>query len=207
MKRNEKLKIIISEMKKRKDYNRKNNININKYKKYTFRNNKTISSSSFKEIYLKISNLYNLFLKNGSIKKEKNKKCNTPKEEAIYMLSYIEIQIDALKNKFRDFYNSDYINNDLMKKIKNNIERKHKIEKGEILRNIEKEKFLKFQEEIEDKMNRILFIQRRKTYIDYGLNALRKNKFNSSKTEKEGEPIFDDFMFDKNELINFESKI
>ena len=81
---------------------------------------------------------------------------------------------------------------DLMRKIKNSIENKHKLEKGIILRLKEKEKFKYFQENIEEKMNKILFLQKRKTIPLYNLNNINKKK-NYSVEKKIN---FEDFMFD-----------
>lgn len=220
IKRNEVLKNIIIDMKKGKYFKKKNNdnniktnnIHRNKIKLRNNNNNISISISPFsisKDLYLRIENLYNKCKMNDSAKKEKEKekkkKTNNYKEEIIHMLSYIEWCIDRLKNKFRIYNRYDYPNHDLLKKIKNDIEKKHKVEKAELLRLKEKEKFLKFQEEVSNKMNRIIFIQRRKINTEYNLNNLEKYKNYNSDGENKRELAFEDFMFDKDDFINFQN--
>ena len=209
IKRNELLKNQISDMKKGKYFIRKNNNFSNKYKKkkYKQNNNDSTSFSLGKQLYLRVLNLYNLFQKNYSETNEKTIKFNNYKEEIIYMLSYIERKIDMLEDKFSVYNKSDYSNYELMRKIKNDIEKRHKIQKGEMLRSKEKAKFIKFQEEIERKINRIIFIQRRKTNSKYDMKKIGKNKEYNSYGENKNEPNFEDFMFDKNEFINFENNI
>ena len=212
IKRNYLLNIQVSDMKKGKFLTKKNNINnmINQLKnKYKLRNNKnkpSYSSSIGKEVFLRISNLYNLLYKiDDTIEKEENKKSKN-KQDIIHMLSYIETNIDILKNKFKVYNNPEYENYEEMKKIKNEIEKRHKIEKGEMLRLQEKEKYLKFQEEIENKMNRIFFIQKRKTNVDNVLNSFgyNYNKNNFKREKNKGQPIFEDFMFENKDYFNFE---
>ena len=201
IKRNELLRNQISDMKKEKKNNNNNSSNIlyfkNRQKYENNTNNKDIFPSSVtdsKDLYSRIENIYNLFKKNDSTKKDKKKKLNkNKKEDIIHMLTYIENNIDKLNNKFITYNINDYKNYELMRKIKNNIERKHKIQKSEMLRLKEKEKFLKFKEEIERKMNRIIFIQKRKINNDYDLKIIRNNNFNSY-SEKQGEPNFYDFI-------------
>ena len=215
IKRNEVLKNIIMDMKTGKYFRKKNNniqnnnINSNKSKMKNY--NINISSSSpfsvSKELYSRIEDLYNKCKSyDNTIKKTKKKKLINNKEEIISMLSYIECSIDKLKNKFRMYNRLDYRGHEMVKKIRNDIEKKHKIEKGEILRLQEKEKYLKFQEEIENKMNRIFFIQKRKTNVDNVLNSFgyNYNKNNFKREKNKGQPIFEDFMFENKDYFNFE---
>ena len=189
---------------KKKNSNFSSKFKKNKYK----RNNNFSSSLSLgKKLYSRVLNLYNLFKKNDSETNEETVKFNNYKEEIIYMLSYIERKIDILEDKFSVYNKSDYSNYELMRKIKNDIEKRHKIQKGEMLRMKEKEKFIEFQEEIERKINRIIFIQRRKISTKYDMNKIGKNKEYNSDGEFKREPTFEDFMFDKNEFINFENNI
>ena len=108
------------------------------------------------------------------------------------MLTVIELFVVILKSKLNFKDKGDILKYDLMKKIKNRIENEHKIEKGIILRLKEKEKFQSFQENIEEKMNKILFLQKRKTVPLYKLNNNKKKK-NVSVEKKLN---FEDFMFD-----------
>lgn len=213
--RHELLKNQLSDIKKGKYLNKyntnsNNNININKFgsKLKLKKNNKSNSPSLSKEVLLKIENLYNKCKINEPKKKEKNKKKNNNiKEEIIFMLTYIESCIDRLMTQFKSYNTIDYSNYELMKKLKNDIERKHKIENADMARIKEKENFIKFQQEIENKSHKIIFIQRRKVYCDYGLKYFGNNKKYKSDNDNQGQPTFEDFMFDKNEIYNFENKI
>ena len=209
IKRNELLKIQVSDMKKGKYITKKNNNFSTNFKKNKYKRNNNTSTSFFlgKQLFLRVLNLYNFMQKNDSEINEKTMKFNNYKEQIIYMLSYIERKIDILEDKFSAYYKSDYSNYELMRKIKNDIEKRHKIQKGEMLRSKEKERFIKFQEEIERKINRIIFIQRRKVNSKYDIDKIGKNKECNSDVEYKREPTFEDFMFDKNEFINFENNI
>ena len=212
--RHELLENQLSDIKKGKylynyNYNNYSN-NINKFgsKIKLKNNNKSNSPSLSKEVISKIENLYNKCKINEPKKKDKNKKKNNNiKETMIYMLSYIENCIDKLMTQFRSYNTIGYSNYELMKKIKNDIERKHKIENADIARIKEKENFIKFQQEIENKSHKIKFIQRRKVYCDYGLNYFGKNTIYKSYKDNQRQPTFEDFMFDKNEVYDFDNKI
>lgn len=212
--RHELLKRQLSDIKKGTYLNKYNyNYDINYSNKFgskiKLKNNyKNNSSTLSKELILKIENLYNKCIINEPKKKEKNKKkTNNIKEEIIFMLSYIENCIDRLMTQFRNYNTIGYSNYELMKKIKNDIERKHKIENADKVRIREKENFIKFQQEIENKSHKIIFTQRRKVYCDYGLNYFGKNKKYKTDKDNQGQPTFEDFMFDKNEIHDFDNKI
>jgi hypothetical protein len=79
-----------------------------------------------------------------------------------------------------------------MRKIKNEIEHKHKIEKGQILRLKEKERFKNFQEEIEEKIKKILFLQKRRIIPVYNWDNMNKEKIFTHERKLN----FEDFMFD-----------
>ena len=211
--RHELLKNQLSDIKKGKylnNYNINYSNNINKFgSKIKLKNNyKRNSPTLSKEVLSKIENLYNKCIINEPKKKDKNKKKNNNiKEEIIFKLSYIENCIDKLMTQFRSYNTIGYSNYELMKKIKNDIERKHKIENADIARIKEKENFIKFQQEIENKNHKIIFIQRRKVYCDYDLNNFGKNKKYKSYRDSHGQPTFEDFMFDKKEIYDFDNKI
>ena len=207
---NELLKNQISDMKKGKFYIHKYASNTFLKNNYKFNHKKNLSSTSNlslgKEIYSRISKLYNLFKADDHDKNEKGKKMYFG-EQIISMLTYIESKIDKLKDKFRIYNRTDYENYETMRKLKNDIEKRHKIEKGEMLRLKEKEKFYKFQEEIENKMKKIIFIQRRKNDTNYNINNFEKNRDYYANRKYLKEPNFEDFIYDKNDFINFDYKI
>ena len=207
---NELLKNQISDMKKGKFYIHKYASNTFLKNNYKFNHKKNLSSKSNlslgKEIYSRISKLYNLFKADDHDKNEKGKKMYFG-EQIISMLTYIESKIDKLKDKFRIYNRTDYENYETMRKLKNDIEKRHKIEKGEMLRLKEKEKFYKFQEEIENKMKKIIFIQRRKNDTNYNISNFEKNRDYYSNRKYLKEPNFEDFIYDKTDFINFDYKI
>ena len=169
----------------------KTNVNI-KQKIGNF-NNKPITEETLrKELYNKVEKLFDLCSKNisypDSLKANKDKF----KKDIIYMLTVIEFCIDNLKSKLNFKDRSNLIRYDLMRKIKNDIEHRHKIEKGEILRLQEKKKFKNFQEIIGEKMNKILFLQNRRQIPVYNLDNINKKKNSPDKKKL----TFEDFMFD-----------
>ena len=153
------------------------------------KNLKTESKS--KELLTKIENIFDLCISNIENPK-KLEEYKQKSKDIISMLTVIELFVVILKSKLNFKDKSDLQKYDLMRKIKNNIENKHKLEKGIILRLKEKEKFKYFQENIEEKMNKILFLQKRKTIPLYNLNNINKKK-NYSVEKKIN---FEDFMFD-----------
>ena len=153
------------------------------------KNLKTESKS--KELLTKIENIFDLCISNIENPKKLEEYKQKPKD-IISMLTVIELFVVILKSKLNFKDKIDLQKYDLMRKIKNSIENKHKLEKGIILRLKEKEKFKYFQENIEEKMNKILFLQKRKTIPLYNLNNINKKK-NYSVEKKIN---FEDFMFD-----------
>ena len=153
------------------------------------KNLKTESKS--KELLTKIENIFDLCISNIENPK-KLEEYKQKSKDIISMLTVIELFVVILKSKLNFKDKSDLQKYDLMRKIKNSIENKHKLEKGIILRLKEKEKFKYFQENIEEKMNKILFLQKRKTIPLYNLNNINKKK-NYSVEKKIN---FEDFMFD-----------
>ena len=108
------------------------------------------------------------------------------------MLTVIELLIVKLKSKLNVNDRSNKLKYELIRKIKNEIEHQHKIEKGQILRLKEKEKFKNFQEEIEEKSNKVLFLQKRRIIPVYNWNNMNKEK----KVHYVRKLNFEDFMFD-----------
>ena len=168
----------------------KKNIN-NKSKKVMNLKKNLKTESKSKELLTKIENIFDLCISNIENPK-KLEEYKQKSKDIISMLTVIELFVVILKSKLNFKDKSDLQKYDLMRKIKNNIENKHKLEKGIILRLKEKEKFKYFQENIEEKMNKILFLQKRKTIPLYNLNNINKKK-NYSVEKKIN---FEDFMLD-----------
>ena len=178
---------------------KKNIINI-KNKKSRSQNKKPITQESIrKELLSKIQKLYELCIKNievqnknndinSDIKSDKNK----INKDVIYMLAVIELFVVKLKSKLNVNDKSNILRYELIRKIRNEIDHKHKIEKGQLLRLKEKEKFKNLQEEIEEKTNKILFLRKRKIIPVYNWNNMNKEK----RIKFINKVNFEDFMFD-----------
>ena len=171
---------------------KKNVVNI-KQKRNKSLNKKPITKESLrKELLKKIENIYELCVKNIEDRQRFEDYEQKFKKDIIFMLTVIELFVVYLKSKLNFNDKSDIAKYDLMKKIKNDIEHRHKIEKGIILRLKEKERFLTFQEIIEVKMNKILFLQKRRIIPVYNLDNVNKKK----KYSVEKKINFEDLMFD-----------
>ena len=171
---------------------KKNVVNI-KQKRNKSLNKKQITKESLrKELLKKIENIYELCVKNIEDRQRFEDYEQKFKKDIIFMLTVIELFVVYLKSKLNFNDKSDIAKYDLMKKIKNDIEHRHKIEKGIILRLKEKERFLTFQEIIEEKMNKILFLQKRRIIPVYNLDNVNKKK----KYSVEKKINFEDLMFD-----------
>lgn len=168
----------------------KKNVN-NKSKKVMNLKKNLKTESKSKELLTKIENIFDLCISNIENPK-KLEEYKQKSKDIISMLTVIELFVVILKSKLNFKDKIDLQKYDLMRKIKNSIENKHKLEKGIILRLKKKEKFKYFQENIEEKMNKILFLQKRKTIPLYNLNNINKKK-NYSVEKKIN---FEDFMFD-----------
>ena len=171
---------------------KENTINI-KQKKSKSYNKKPITHESIrKELYSKIENLYELCSKNMQEQKYFQIYRDKSRKDYIFMLTVIEFFIVDLKSKLNFNDRSDLIKYDLIRKIKNDIEHKHKIEKGEILRLKEKEKYKMLTEVIEEKTNKILFLPKRRIIPVYNLENMKKKKV----IKREKKLNFEDLMFD-----------
>ena len=170
----------------------KNVVNIKQNRNKSL-NKKPITKESLrKELLKKIENIYELCVKNIEDRQRFEDYEQKFKKDIIFMLTVIELFVVYLKSKLNFNDKSDIAKYDLMKKIKNDIEHRHKIEKGIILRLKEKERFLTFQEIIEEKMNKILFLQKRRIIPVYNLDNVKKKK----KYSVEKKINFEDLMFD-----------
>ena len=171
----------------------KNNfINI-KQRKIRGLNKEPITQDSVrKELFSKIERLYELCLQNTENPNSNKLLKDKTKKDVIHMMTVIEFFIVKLKSKLNFNDKSNMAKYDLMRRIKNEIEHKHKIEKGQILRLKEKEKFKYFQDEIEEKMNKILFLTKRRIIPVYNLENMNKEK----RFIQERKLNFEDFMFE-----------
>jgi hypothetical protein len=171
----------------------KNVVNIKQKKSKSIKKKIITQESIRRELFVKIENLYELCLNHFEKPNKFLEYKDKFKKDIIYMLTVIELFIVYLKSKLNFNDKSDILKFDLMKRIKNEIEHKHKIEKGEILRLKEKEKFKYLQEIIEEKTNKILFLQKRRIIPVYNWDKMKKDRKYSFSEKKLN---FEDFMFD-----------
>ena len=171
----------------------KNVVNIKQKKSKSLKKKIITQESIRRELFVKIENLYELCLNHFEKPNKFLEYKDKFKKDIIYMLTVIELFIVYLKSKLNFNDKSDILKFDLMKRIKNEIEHKHKIEKGEILRSKEKEKFKYLQEIIEEKTNKILFLQKRRIIPVYNWDKMKKDRKYSFSEKKLN---FEDFMFD-----------
>ena len=171
----------------------KNVVNIKQKKSKSLKKKIITQESIRRELFVKIENLYELCLNHFEKPNKFLEYKDKFKKDIIYMLTVIELFIVYLKSKLNFNDKSDILKFDLMKRIKNEIEHKHKIEKGEILRLKEKEKFKYLQEIIEEKSNKILFLQKRRIIPVYNWDKMKKDRKYSFSEKKLN---FEDFMFD-----------
>ena len=168
-------------------------VNIKQKKSKSLKKKIITQESIRRELFVKIENLYELCLNHFEKPNKFLEYKDKFKKDNIYMLTVIELFIVYLKSKLNFNDKSDILKFDLMKRIKNEIEHKHKIEKGEILRLKEKEKFKYLQEIIEEKTNKILFLQKRRIIPVYNWDKMKKDRKYSFSEKKLN---FEDFMFD-----------
>ena len=168
-------------------------VNIKQKKSKSLKKKIITQESIRRELFVKIENLYELCLNHFEKPNKFLEYKDKFKKDIIYMLTVIELFIVYLKSKLNFNDKSDILKFDLMKRIKNEIEHKHKIEKGEILRLKEKEKFKYLQEIIEEKSNKILFLQKRRIIPVYNWDKMKKDRKYSFSEKKLN---FEDFMFD-----------
>ena len=124
------------------------------------------------------------------------KKIVTKEEIILDYLQKIEFVIDYLVNQF-DSYNkfkNSYLYDNL-RKIKNEIEKNHKIQKNMEQKLLEKERIKKLKIEIAKRYNKINFISKRKTN-DYYEIILKKEKKIIKNDDLIKDPKIEDFMYD-----------
>ena len=154
-------------------------------------NKKPILYKEVHEIY-KICKIFenNYFDENEELKDNKKK---TVDEEIIYMLKYIEFQVDELIKKVYSYHSS----NDKMPikkfifKIKFEIEKEHRKEKADLQKLLIKEKNKKLYEEIESRNQKIYFLPKKK--VDISIINQKKRKI-KKKLENEDENDLEGFL-------------
>ena len=122
-----------------------------------------------------------------------NKRMRSKEDEIIKMMEFIELTVGSLLNLFNYYNNPKYENYEIMKKIKSQIDKHHKVEKAVLFRSEVNNKFIKLREEINKRNNKIIFLQRRKMDL-YKDELNDKKNIHIYHNKKKYAPTFEDFM-------------
>ena len=156
------------------------------------------------KLYTTIEKLY-ITCQEIEIKKGENSRLNqtfsenrTKEEEILQMMEFIEIKITHLLNIFSIYKDPLNPNYELIRKLRNNLLRKRKIEKAELTRIENFIKYKKLITKVNNRNNKLLFLQNRKidmnnNYAEW-INENKKGK--KHKVNKFYLPTFEDFLFD-----------
>ena len=143
------------------------------------------------KLYLSIISLFKKFsqINYNNYEEILNNKKTLTEEEILFILQKIESQIDYLNNKFEIY---KIKNEEQMKILINNIDKKHKIEKTKKQREEEEDKNDKLKEKIEKRKNRVYLYPRRKIEKYFSF----QNKSIKFKLDEDiiKEPSFDDYI-------------
>ena len=174
---------------------------------HEFIKNKGIYNKVYKNNILIYNKIYNIFevckyfknkFKNDIFNFNSNNKNKISKEkEIILMLEYIEQVIDFLITKFIFYVNKGEDNKNLIKKIKNDIEKEHKMNKTKLLKIIDSEKIRLLKEKLQKKNNKIYILNSRKLDL-YDKFKISKSKKNIN-LESKGEPTIQDYLYEEKE--------
>ena len=184
----EKNKKLLKQIEKGNNILEENNLKKNSYK---------LKDNLFQKVVQLFSNTQKIgFMNVIDISTLNQKKIVTKEEIIIDYLQKIEFVIDYLVNQF-DSYNkfkNSYLYDNL-RKIKNEIEKNHKIQKNMEQKLLEKERIKKLKIEIAKRYNKVNFISKRKTN-DYYEIILRKEKKFIKNDDFIKDPKFEDFMYE-----------
>ena len=110
-----------------------------------------------------------------------NKKTNTKEKEMILMLEFIEQSIDYLITNFNFYMNKNEEIQTLIKNVKNDIEKEHKMEKAKIQMMIDLKKVKLLKEKVEKRSNKIYFLPSKKIDLNKFKFKTERKKGNKEK--------------------------
>ena len=151
----------------------------------------------------KVNNLFNTCKSSGiesnfellSQKKDKKRNANYYLDEILFKLKYITFTIDYLISKFKYYNSGDYGQNQLLIRLKNEIEKEHKNKKADEQKMLIQKKVNKLRKKLEERNNKIYFLPYKK--IDIIKNKRDSKKRNKSFENKKIKKItFDDLLDD-----------
>ena len=183
-----------------KNYIKDNDKIINKYNiyyKYLF--NKEEDNNEIIVLYGKINILYNsckslkINYKETKENNENKKVLNFQSNKILIKLKYITFILDYLLVKFNEYKKR---NNELLNKLRNEIEKKHKMQKAAEQRVKDIENIIKLEKKIEERNNKIYFLPYKK--IESYNNKRNYNNGNlSSKRNKKKNIQFNELIYGK----------
>ena len=112
----------------------------------------------------------------------------------LFKLEFIEQSIDYLISKFNFYLNKDEESKELIKKIKNDIEKEHKMNKARIQKMIDLERIKLLKEKVEKKSNKIYFLKSRKLDL-YKFKLIKEKKGVDNDSNKI--PTILDYLYDE----------
>ena len=186
---------MINNFKKENKNNKEGRLNV-------FNNSDSLKEKSKPNLYNTILRLYNSCSQIPlsevlNIEHLNIKKIYTKEEEMMDMLSKIELVIDYLIFKHRNYKNKNGIYYDLYKRIQSDIEHKRKLEKNKRQRQEENDRIFKLLKKIEFRDNKVYFLPRKKIEI-YEID-FQKKKFKFKNNDDFKNPELKDFLYNNGE--------
>ena len=198
---------IVSILRKKKANNSKNNINNNLDKnKKRLKNNflkNDIDKFKYKNIslYKSIYIIYEQCLKveNKSFHTEEitnlvDRKINTKEKEMLLMLEFIELTADYLKMSLNKKMQQNEEIKSFIKKIKADIENKHKIEKAKLQVLLDFQKMKSIAKDVNKRINKIYFLPKRRISLTEFRNKKLEKKIEN---EINKENKIEDFLYNE----------
>ena len=122
------------------------------------------------------------------------KKIISKEKEMLLKLEFIEQSIDYLISKFNFYLNKDEESKELIKTIKNDIEKEHKMSKAKMQKMIDLERIKLLKEKVEKKSNKIYFLKSRKLDL-YKFKLIKEKKVVDNDSNKI--PTILDYLYDE----------
>ena len=174
------------------------------------KNNKNFILININNIYSRVESIFenlklNYYIENSDSKTfkfteyefQKKKKHLSKEALIITMLGYIEYYTVDLLKKFSDYKRENF---EIVKKLKSEIDKKHKVINAALLRKNLREKKQRLIEELQSRNNRILFLPKKKLDVNANNKNGNDDLFYGSNTNKCYIPDFEDFMFENDEI-------
>ena len=203
------LELIIKYLENNKNnikFNNKQNIKNKKRNKSAniFSKRKEIKKADKKILYFKINKLFNIcklvkFNNQNDYEILEEKRKLLKNDEILYYFVYIEYCFNYLLTEINKFRKNHKNGEKIIKKIKFDIERNHRIEKAEEMRKQLREKYIKLEKEINIRNNKIYFLPYKKIRDTIKI----KKEIIIVKDKVDEQPNFEDFIDEDNIKDNY----